>query len=53
MSNKEFLQTRLTEYEEKAKQASEQGDYAQFQKWDFEINNMKIMIKMNEAHSDD
>jgi hypothetical protein len=53
MSNKEFLQNRLAEYEEKAKQASEQGDYAQFQKWGLEVNNMKIMIKMNGAHSDD
>jgi hypothetical protein len=53
MSNKEFLKKRLAEYEEKAKQASEQGDYAQFQKCDFEANNIKKLIKMDEAHSDD
>ena len=53
MSNKEFLQKRLAEYETKAKQASEQGDYTQFKKWDFEVNNMKIMIKMNGEQNDD
>jgi hypothetical protein len=52
MNNKEFLQKRLVEYETKAKQASEQGDYPQFQKWDLESNNIKKLIKMNEAHTD-
>lgn len=49
MNNQEFLRERLVEYEKKAKQASEAGDYAQFQKWDFEANNIKALIKMNEG----
>ncbi len=49
MNNQEFLQKRLAEYEEKAKHASETGDYAQFQKWDFEASNIKALIKMNEG----
>ena len=53
MSNKKFLQNRLAEYEENAKRASEQGDYAQFQKWDLEANNIKVLIKMNKEQNDD
>jgi hypothetical protein len=53
MNNQEFLQKRLAEYETKAKKASEQGDYPQFQKWDFEANNIKAMIKMNGEQNND
>lgn len=49
MSNQEFLETRLAEYEAKAKAASDEGDYAQFQKWSFEAENIKTLIKMNEG----
>jgi hypothetical protein len=48
-NNQEWLQKRLAECEAKAKAASDEGDYAQFQKWDFEANNIKALIKMNEG----
>ena len=48
-NNQEWLQKRLAEYEEKAKAASESGDYSQFQKWSFEAENIKTLIKMNEG----
>ena len=53
MNNKEFQQSKLEEYTANMETARESGDYAAFQKWKFEVNNMKTMIKMYEAHSDD
>lgn len=51
--NKEFLSNRLAEYTAKMEAARESGDYATFQKWDFEVRNTQTLIKMYEANSDD
>lgn len=48
MSNKDFLEKRLAEYETKAEQARTDGNYPEFQKWEFEANNIKTLIKMGD-----
>lgn len=41
------LKSRLGDAERLMKQASEEGRYADFQKWEFERNNIKTLIEMN------
>lgn len=53
MNNKEFQQSKLEQYKQEMEAARAAGDYAAFQKWEFEVNNMHTMIKMYDAHSDD
>lgn len=51
MSNKDFLEKRLAEYTAKMEAARDAGEYALFQKWEFEVGNMNTMIKMNDKNN--
>ncbi len=48
MTNKQFLQNRLEQYTEYRENAREDGDFAMFTKWEFEVNNVKTLIEMND-----
>lgn len=46
-TNNEFLEKRLAEYTAKMEAARNAGEYAEFQKWEFEVKNINTMIKLN------